>query len=96
VPEITTAVSKCKGKRVYVSNLRPQTGETAGYDVAAHLFALARHGVMIDAVVADTSAIALGDFEGLEVQLVEAKVAKRNGRAHDPGKLAVVLASLVA
>ena len=31
--------------------------ETAGYDVAAHLAALTDHGVEIDVVVADTSAI---------------------------------------
>jgi uncharacterized cofD-like protein len=96
VPEITTAVSKCTAKRVYVANLRQQTGESAGMDVGEHVSALMRHGVMIDVVVADTTSIGLGDTDGFGVEVVEAKVAKPNGLAHDPGKLAEVLAGLVA
>lgn len=96
VPEITTAVSKCSARRVYVANLRPQRGESAGLDIAGHIGALMRHGVMIDAVVVDTTSIGLGDTDGFGVQVVESKVAKPNGLAHDPGKLAEVLAGLVA
>ena len=44
-----------RGQRVYVCNLRPQQPETAGFDVAAHLAALTRHGVTVDVVLCDTS-----------------------------------------
>ena len=52
---IAEAVARCRGQRVYVCNLRPQQPETAGFDVAAHLDALARHGVPVDVVLCDTS-----------------------------------------
>ncbi len=96
VPELTRCLGLCSARRVYVANLRPQRSETAGYDVARHLVALQDHGVEIDVVVADTSAIALGAMDGLGVQVVTAELAKANGLAHDPGRLAAVLADLVA
>jgi len=42
--------------------------------------------------VADTSAISLGQ---LSVPVVEARLARPNGLAHDPGRLAAVLVDLV-
>jgi len=96
VPEITRAVSKSSARRVYVANLRPQRAETSGYDVAAHIEALIGHGVTMDVVLADTSAMALGDVGSLGVEVVEAKLAKTNGLAHDPGRLSDALAGLVA
>ena len=79
-----------------MANLRPQPAETAGYDVADHVAALPEHGVPIDTVVADTSSIELGDMDVLGVRVVVAELAKTNGLAHDPGRLADVLADLVA
>ena len=96
VPELTKALGQCSAQRVYVANLRPQPSETADYDVAAHLAALADHGVEIDAVLADTSAITLGAIDALGVRVITAELAKANGLAHDPGRLAGVLAGLVA
>jgi uncharacterized cofD-like protein len=96
VPEMTAAVAKCSARRVYVANLRPQRAETAGYDLAAHVSALMDHGVVVDVVLADTSAIALGDTESLGVEVVQLKLAKTNGLAHDPGRLSGALAGLVA
>jgi uncharacterized cofD-like protein len=96
VPELTKALGQSSARRVYVANLRPQRSETAGYDVAAHLAALADHGVEIDAVVADTSAISLGAIDTLGVRVITAGLAKANGLAHDPGRLAEVLAGLIA
>ena len=63
----------------------PRGPETAGFDVADHVAALAGHGVAVDVVVADTSALALGT-PGVEV--VDTRLAKANGRAHDPTRLA--------
>ena len=54
-------IRRSPGRRVYVANLRPEGEETAGFDVADHVAALAAHGVEVDVVVADPAAIALGD-----------------------------------
>ncbi len=92
VPGIAAAASAAPGRRVYVANLRPQPAETEGYDVADHVRALEAHGLPVDVVVADSSGIALGN-PGVEV--VDVVLARANGMAHDPARLANVLASLV-
>jgi len=92
VPGIARGIRSSPGRRVYVANLRPEDEETAGYDVAAHVAALAAHGVVVDVVLADPAAIALGD---LHVPVVSTPLAKANGRAHDPARLAAALGRLV-
>jgi uncharacterized cofD-like protein len=92
VPELAEAIRRSPGRRVYVANLGPEGRETAGYDVADHVAALAAHGVGVDVVVADPACIALGS---LQVPVVEAALAKANGRAHDPTRLAAALGRLV-
>jgi uncharacterized cofD-like protein len=92
VPRIASAICESRARRVYVANLRPQPAETTGYDVAAHVRALESHGVQVDMVLADTATIPLGD---LKVPVVETALAKQNGLAHDPARLAVALAGLV-
>lgn len=82
-------------QRVYVSNLREQPPETAGYDVADHVRALARHGIECDVVLADTSGIALGRLDG-GPPVVQTPLAGRNGLVHSPDLLAPALASLLA
>jgi uncharacterized cofD-like protein len=96
VPEITKSLATTSAQRVYVANLRPQPAETSGFDVADHVTALQEHGVSIDTVVADVSYMALGEVGELGVRVVVAELAKANGLAHDPGRLADVLADLVA
>ena len=92
VPALAEGIRRSPGRRVYVANLRPEGKETAGFDVAGHVAALAAHGVDVDVVLADPAAIALGR---LEVPVVEASLAKANGRAHDPARLAAALSRLV-
>ena len=53
VPGIRDAVAAARGRPVYVCNLQPQVPETAGFDAAAHVDALHRHGVAPDVVLAD-------------------------------------------
>jgi uncharacterized cofD-like protein len=79
-------------RTVYVANLRPEPAETEGFDVADHVAALVAHGITVDAVVADTTAIALGS---LTVPVFDRPLAKSNGLAHDPVRLASALAGLV-
>jgi uncharacterized cofD-like protein len=92
VPGIASGIRDSPARTVYVANLRPQAAETEGYDVADHVAALAAHGVEVDVVVADTGAIGLGR---LDVAVVEVPLAKANGLAHDPDRLASALAGLV-
>lgn len=93
VPALAEAVGRSPGRRVYVANLRPQPAETAGFDVAAHVAALAAHGVGVEVVVTDTAEIALGTTE---VPVVEAPMHRPDGGpGHDPARLAAALAGLV-
>ena len=92
VPAVAEAIRTSPGRRVYVANLAPEGKETAGFDVAAHVAALAAHGVEVDVVLADPAGIALG---ALDVEVVEVPLAKANGRAHDPVRLAAALGRLV-
>ena len=92
VPGIAEGIRTATARTVYVANLRPQPAETEGFDVADHVAALVAHGVEVDAVVADTTAIGLGR---LGVEVAEGPLAKANGLAHDPVRLAAALARLV-
>jgi uncharacterized cofD-like protein len=90
VPGIRDAVVASPARKVYVANLRANP-ETQGYDIAAHVAALADHGVAVDIVVADPTAMALGP---VTVPVVSAALARPDGLAHDPAALAEVLAKL--
>lgn len=91
VDDVRDAVKRSPGRTVYVCNVRAEAGETRGYDVAAHVGALRRHGVEPDVVVAQRGGLAVGDA-GVEV--VEADVVRPHGLAHDPALLGAVLARL--
>lgn len=93
VPALAEAVRRSPGRRVYVANLRPQPAETADFDVADHVRALEAHGVVVDAVLADDTTIALGTTE---VPLTVERLGRRDGGpGHDPVRLAAALAGLV-
>jgi uncharacterized cofD-like protein len=92
VPGIREALRTTPARRVYVANLRPQRGETEGYDVGEHVDALHAHGIDVDVVLADTSAIELGT---VSAPIVVDALAKANGLAHDPVRLATALVDLV-
>ena len=62
VPGIVDAVLATPATRIFVCNLMTQPGETDGYGVAAHVAALAAHGVppaALDYVVVNTTPIPL-------------------------------------
>ncbi|MDQ1403291.1 MAG: hypothetical protein QOG03_1607, partial [Actinomycetota bacterium] len=94
VPALRQAIAATPGRRVYVANLGEQHPEGAGFNVASHVDALAAHGLDVDAVVWDPSALALGQLEG-GIEVVEAAVAGPDGWSHDPAKLAATLQDLV-
>jgi uncharacterized cofD-like protein len=89
VPVLRDAIAAARGTTVFVCNLRPRPPETAGYDVAAHVAALRRHGITPDAVVVQRGSLPVGDAVGADV--VEADVARPNGLAHDPARLGEAL-----
>ena len=92
VPALREALSRTRGRKVYVCNLRPQVPETAGFDVAAHVEALLAHGVEVDVVVCDTAALPLGSPSAA---VVDRRLARPGGLAHDPARLAAALEDLV-
>lgn len=91
-PAIREAIASTPAAKIYVCNLRPQASETDGYDVAAHVRALQRHGIAPDAVLADPTHLGIGDCP---VPVVARALANRTGYAHDPERLAAALADLV-
>ncbi|MGH9066004.1 MAG: gluconeogenesis factor YvcK family protein [Acidimicrobiales bacterium] len=92
VPALARAVAESRGRSVYVCNLAPQRPETAGYDVAGHVEALAAHGVEPDVVLCDTAALALGRPCR---PWIDTPLARAGGRAHDPARLAAALRGLI-
>jgi uncharacterized cofD-like protein len=92
VDDVREAIEQAPAPCVYVCNVRAEAGETRGYDVAAHVGALRRHGVAPDVVLVQRGALPLGDPG---VAVVEADVARPHGLAHDTAKLGAALATLV-
>lgn len=93
VPAIRDAIAANQGTTVYVCNLRAGA-ETQGYDVAAHVEAVMAHGVIPDVVVYDDRAIPVGEVPH-PTRAVHAQLAADDrAAAHDPGRLAEVLARI--
>ncbi|MBI4011600.1 MAG: YvcK family protein [Candidatus Rokubacteria bacterium] len=62
VPGVIEAVAASRAARIFVCNLMTEPGETDGYGVAAHLEALAAHGLpreALDYVVVNTKPVSL-------------------------------------
>lgn len=92
VGELRTALGQRRGRLAYVGNLRPDHRETLGYDQAAHLAALRRHGVDPDVVLLPASALPVGTVAGVDVR--EIPLAAPDGLVHDPDLLGEALRSL--
>lgn len=92
VPALRQALAATRARKVYVCNLRAQHPETEGYDVAAHVDALAGHGLEVDVVLCQQGALAV---DGVSVECVQATLAAPGATVHDPALLARALADLV-
>ena len=88
IPDVRDALCETPAPVVYVCNLGPQVHETDGYDVAAHVAALHRHGIEPDVVLYDPERI--GGTGGV-VGLRAAPMAADGARVHDPELLAAAL-----
>lgn len=91
VPAIRDAIAAASGRKVYVCNLGPQIPETAGYDVAGHVGALAAHGVNVDVCLCHPGALPMGD---IDVVCVEEPIAAADLSEHDPALLGQALSRL--
>lgn len=91
VADLRRALAAAAAPLVYLCNLHA-TEETEGFDVAAHVDALASHGLHPDIVVADTTGIALGTPD---VRTVDTDLTDPATGTHDPAKLARALADLM-
>jgi len=92
VPDIQEALRRSTARKVYVCNLRPQIPETEAFDVGMHVEALVAHGVEVDVAVCDSDGLPLGDPQ---IEVIDTRLARANGLAHDPAKLASVLVDLL-
>jgi uncharacterized cofD-like protein len=93
VPAVADAVASSPGLVVFVCNLRATLPETQGYDVAAHLAALRRHGIEPGVVLCQPGALPVGDLDG--VQVMEVAIARPHGLAHDPAALGAALRTML-
>lgn len=91
VGDLRKALADTSARVVYVSNLQAERVESSGYDVAAHISALDRHGVHVDVVLAQQGAPLTAS---IDVEVVEADIAAPSGRVHDPAALGLALAAL--
>lgn len=98
VEDIGAALDRSTARCVYVCNLVPEQAETLGYDVAAHVGALRRHGVRPDVVLVQAGGpLALGDTADLAgTEVVTADVASSQEGVHDAAKLAAALTALAS
>jgi uncharacterized cofD-like protein len=105
VPDLAAAVGARHGGRVFVANLRADEPEARGYRPADQLRVLLDHGVVVDVMVYDPAVAGPTsgrparrhlDSEVDGVRCVPAAVAQLDGTAHDPRRLASVLADLAA
>ncbi|HTU39924.1 MAG TPA: uridine diphosphate-N-acetylglucosamine-binding protein YvcK [Acidimicrobiales bacterium] len=94
VQGIADAVASAKAQVIYVCNLRQEVKETEGYDVTAHIDALARHDVEVDLVLCDTiGGMSIGTTD---VTVHDVSLTGRNSLVHSPAKLAQALSGLLA
>jgi uncharacterized cofD-like protein len=92
VPAIRQALQDTRAQKVYVCHLGAQEKETTGFDGAAHVAALLAHGVEPDVAIGDPDGMPAGDSP---VRWVGRAVARPDGLAHDPARLARVLQELI-
>ena len=98
VPELREALAAAAAPVIQVSNLRPQLPETNGLDASDHLRAVLEHAGRVDRFLYQEDGILAADddvIRGWGVEPVPARVARPDGLAHDPLKLAEALQALL-
>ena len=87
VPGIREGIDASPARKIYICNLRPQVPETEGFDVGMHMRGPRwPTGSPSDVAVCDTGGTRRRATR--RVPVVDAPLARPNGLAHDPAKLA--------
>lgn len=92
VPGIRSALHATEAQRVFVANVANDKGDARGFGLAAHLDALADHGVKIDVVLADRHTRI---DAAVDPAVVVADLAADDHWSHDPVRLAEALVELL-
>jgi uncharacterized cofD-like protein len=98
VPELRRALAGAPAAVVQICNLGPQLPETSGLDATDHLRAVLEHGGRVDRFLYQRDGVLAADenaIRGVGVEPVPAAVARPDGLAHDPLKLAEALQALL-
>jgi uncharacterized cofD-like protein len=99
VPDLAAALTGTSARVVWIANLEPDRNDAANMSAIDHLLVLRRHGVRVDVVLHDGSAMLKFDPTELAVHGVES-VSRRLGTGanpprHDPDRLRSALAALI-
>jgi uncharacterized cofD-like protein len=98
VQELREALAAAPAGVIQVCNLRSQVPETNGLDASDHLRAVLEHGGRVARFLYQADGILAADegaIRELGVEPVAAEVARPDGLAHDPLKLAEALRALL-
>ena len=92
VPGVRQALTATSARRVYVANIATEKGLARGFGLAEHLDAVAKHGVVVDVVLAPNDAPGLSE---VALPTVTAPLAGPDRWSHDSRLLGAALALLV-
>ena len=92
VPGVRRAIEVSDALVIYVANLGPEAGETAGYSLTDHVEAVRNHGIDPDVVLADA---ALGVDDRIVDVVVKRPLCRVGELMHAPDLLAIAVAELV-
>ena len=98
VHDLRDELQGARARVVQVSNLRAQPPETTGLDATDHLRAVLDHGGRVDAFLYQNRGLLAADDDAISdlgVLPAPADVARSDGIAHDPSKLAKALKALL-
>ncbi|MFZ1994062.1 MAG: 2-phospho-L-lactate transferase CofD family protein, partial [Solirubrobacteraceae bacterium] len=100
VPDLAAALTDTSARVVWIANLAPDLSEAGDLTGADHLLALRMHGVRVDAVLHDPSAMLA--FDASELAAIGVESVTRPLRSapdpgsHDPERLRAALSELLA
>jgi uncharacterized cofD-like protein len=98
VHELRAEIEVARARVVQIANLRAQAPETTGLDATDHLRAVLDHGGRVDALLYQNGGRLAADDDAISdlgVLPAPADVARSDGLAHDPSKLAKALKALL-
>lgn len=93
VPRINRALAETDAQLVFVANVANDRGAARGFDLPEHVSALIACDVVPDVVVAQSRTHRADE---LSLPVVTGELAAEDGWGHDPQKLGVILAGLLA